>query len=84
MSEICQRCKEEGEDNRTLWMACFYEMSELGLPFRVNELESLNRKFYTLYVCKSCRADWMRAIKTWFKHAPEREEGVEAGANKKL
>lgn len=31
--EECQRCKEVGEDRRTLWMACFYEMNELGLPF---------------------------------------------------
>ena len=33
MSEKCQRCGEEGEDRRTLWMACFYEMNELGIPF---------------------------------------------------
>ena len=32
-TEICQRCGEDGYDRRTLWMACFYEMSELGLPF---------------------------------------------------
>lgn len=31
--EKCQRCGEVGEDRRTLWMACFYEMQELGLPF---------------------------------------------------
>lgn len=31
--ELCQRCGEKGEDRRTLWMACFYEMSELGIPF---------------------------------------------------
>lgn len=33
MGEICQRCGEEGEDRRTLWMACFYAMNELNLPF---------------------------------------------------
>ena len=32
-NEICQRCGEAGEDRRTLWMACSYEMKELGLPF---------------------------------------------------
>jgi hypothetical protein len=31
--ERCMRCGEEGEDRRTLWMACFYEMKELGIPF---------------------------------------------------
>lgn len=31
--EKCVRCGEEGEDRRTLWMACFYAMEELGIPF---------------------------------------------------
>ena len=32
-TEKCQRCGEEGYDRRTLWMACFYEMSEFNVPF---------------------------------------------------
>lgn len=31
--ERCQRCGEVGEDRRTLWMACFYAMGELDVPF---------------------------------------------------
>ena len=31
--EKCDRCGILGHDRRTLWMACFYEMSELGVPF---------------------------------------------------
>lgn len=31
--EKCARCGEVGEDRRTLFMACFYEMSELKVPF---------------------------------------------------
>jgi hypothetical protein len=31
--EKCARCGEEGEDRRTLQMACFYAMEELGIPF---------------------------------------------------
>lgn len=31
--EPCQRCKSVGQDRRTLHMACFYAMDELGLPF---------------------------------------------------
>ena len=31
--ETCQRCFEVGEDRRTLRMSCFYNMSEMGLPF---------------------------------------------------
>lgn len=33
MSERCDRCGSVGEDRRTLWMGCFYRMTELGLPF---------------------------------------------------
>ena len=29
----CQRCGSKEEDLRTLWMACFYEMMELKIPF---------------------------------------------------
>ena len=48
MSEKCDRCGEDGEDRRTLWMACFYEMNELGLPFQEEvlfkaDLESLEK-----------------------------------------
>jgi len=30
----CQRCGQDGEDRRTIWMACFYDLSELGIPFK--------------------------------------------------
>lgn len=83
MKELCQRCKEDGEDRRTLWMACFYAMEELGLPF---EKETIieggindghpNQKynFYNLRVCKECRAQWMMAIKSWFDTVPFKHE----------
>lgn len=31
--EKCVRCEQYGEDRRTLYMACFYDMSELKVPF---------------------------------------------------
>lgn len=31
--EKCARCGAVGQDRRTLFMACFYEMLELGVPF---------------------------------------------------
>lgn len=40
--ERCQRCGEVGEDRRTLWMACFYAMGELGLPFEEKTLFHAN------------------------------------------
>ena len=51
MSELCVKCGEHGEDRRTLWMACFYAMDELPIPFQqvqvkgtVHELERLESK----------------------------------------
>lgn len=32
--ERCERCGDVGYDRRTLCMACFYDMSELGIPFK--------------------------------------------------
>lgn len=86
--EICQRCKETGEDRRTLWMACFYEMNELGLPFKLEiipderEREGFAKQkhhFYTLRVCKQCRADWMQSIKQWFDTPKQPEQSCGSG-----
>lgn len=102
-AEKCQRCGEVGEDRRTLWMACFYAMNELGLPFEQKTmftaaLEDLHKVkdplkislrsgeeinlgpgtvkctgeltphgFFTLRVCKACRASWMDTLKQWFE-----------------
>lgn len=75
MSEKCQRCNEEGEDRRTLWMACMYEMMEMLIPFNQESIREIGihayhlddiHNFYTLYVCKDCRADWMTSIQEWF------------------
>ena len=82
MSEKCQRCEEVDEDRRTLWMACFYEMNEMGLPFEKQRIRDPEKKiadipfaheFYTLRVCKTCRADWMESIKAWFQNPVKRE-----------
>jgi hypothetical protein len=69
--DTCQKCQAEEDDLRTLWMACFYEMNELDLPFTKQTIleggnEKDKRTFYTLRVCKNCRARWMDMIKTWF------------------
>lgn len=69
----CARCDEETEDWRILWMACGYEMNELGCPFDQDKYPNCPEKFYKLTVCKNCRSDWMIAIKDWFDHIPARE-----------
>lgn len=32
MCEKCDRCGQEGEDRRTIWMSCFYALDELDIP----------------------------------------------------
>ena len=76
MTEKCARCNEEGDDLRTLWMACFYEMNELNIPFdkkQIIENGNFTHYFYTLRVCKDCRSEWMAAISNWFKKPIKRE-----------
>jgi hypothetical protein len=77
MTEICQKCGEKDEDRRTLYMSCFYEMAEMGLPFRIM-IDQTDHQFYTLRVCKSCRGDWMMAIKDWFD-TPKIENNCDSG-----
>lgn len=36
--EKCQRCGDVGEDRRTLFMSCSYEMSELRVPFKMRQI----------------------------------------------
>lgn len=69
--ETCQRCGEIGDDRRTLWMACLYAMDELDVPFTVKPAPKTDKEFFTLKVCKECRADWMLAIQEWFRIKPE-------------
>lgn len=71
MEDKCQRCGDVGSDRRTLWMACMYEMRELGLPFEMKQLNKDGAFFYTLLVCKDCRADWLKSIKYWFNSKPQ-------------
>ena len=100
MSEPCKRCGEVDDDRRTLWMACFYDMTELGLPLEQvaykdalyakkigtrkesmlgmkvaiyetqGDSKRVERAFYTMRVCKNCRADWLEAIRAWFNAKP--------------
>jgi len=69
----CQRCGEYGDDRRNIRMACPYDMSELGIPFTKVKmqyavgLEGQIIGFYTLCVCKKCRASWMQAVKDWWE-----------------
>lgn len=66
MSEPCIRCEEVGEDRRTLFMECGYQMMKLDIPFE----KELITNSYSIRVCKNCRGDWLAAIKDWFYSIP--------------
>lgn len=107
--EKCDKCGEIGEDRRTLWMACFYAMDELPVPFEqvaicgtlqqktgeeqsdifehvkypvfTDHPEATEQKhgFFTLRVCKECRASWMEAISNWFNSGSKHQEPTGTG-----
>lgn len=92
--EKCARCGEEGNDRRTLWLSCLYDLSETKMPLdhvAVNgvlctPIEAspsylgkqfavfspipgsieVSYKFYTMRICKDCRAEWIKAQMDWF------------------
>lgn len=52
----------------------------LRLPeYADNGAEARDQAFFTLRVCKGCRADWMGAIKEWFTATPEVRTGCGSG-----
>lgn len=71
--KTCQKCKIGSDELRTLRMECFYDMNELGIPFdhevlyETSDPREDGRKFFTINVCKACRASWLLAIEVWYK-----------------
>jgi hypothetical protein len=41
--------------------------------------EATDRQFYTLKVCKDCRASWMDALTSWFRTPAPKEESPGTG-----
>lgn len=41
--------------------------------------QARDQSFYTLRVCKSCRSEWMHAIRDWFVTLPTRRESCGTG-----
>lgn len=47
--------------------------------FEASEHDPVSRKFFTMRVCKDCRADWMAAIQQWFREGPPDRASPETG-----
>lgn len=70
----CQRCGAGPDpDLRYLRLACFYDLSELGIPFEKQE------RTFVLGICKPCRADWMDSLKAWFSSPPTSNQPTGTG-----
>jgi len=42
LGELCVRCGDRGQDRRTLWHACMYEMNELNVGFQRKQIFRVN------------------------------------------
>jgi hypothetical protein len=70
MTEKCQKCDDESDELRTLFMSCGYDMNELEMPFEeyIIRIADTNDsiKFFTLIVCKECQSNLLAMIQAWF------------------
>lgn len=64
----CIRCSKNDDyssdasfDLRTLYIRCGYAMNEFNVPFTKAE-----EGHFTLRICKSCRASFLKTIERWF------------------
>jgi len=67
---LCSRCRKDDDELRLMGMYCGYDMNELNIPLKLEESE------FVIRVCKTCRSQWLKAIKHWFENVePKREVG---------
>ncbi len=74
-SELCMCCHAYGEDKRSIWIDCFYEIKEV-VPDAIDisgvePLPENHKRGYYLRVCKSCRSRFLGKMQDWW------EEGVD-------
>ena len=63
--DLCQICGAYGNDKRSLYMGCFYDLKEVAPEFLslwyASRSERTRSLFY-LRICKSCRAEILEAV----------------------
>lgn len=75
-SDLCQLCEAKGEDKRSLWIQCFYDVKEV-LPEAIDLDQAVGisddlRDFYYLRICKACRGDLLSLLGLWRNKRIER------------
>jgi hypothetical protein len=57
--DICMLCHAKGEDKRSLFINCFYDIKEV-IPEALDLTDN-----YFLRICKSCRGELLGKLKEW-------------------
>jgi hypothetical protein len=68
-SDECQLCEAYGNDKRSLYIKCFYDVSE-AVPEMISlqDVEEINiamSNFFYLRICKSCRGSLLGHLREW-------------------
>lgn len=63
---LCMLCHAYGTDKRSLFVSCFYDVSEV-VPeiIDLHGVEHLEAHDYYLRICKVCRAEFLQHLQEW-------------------
>lgn len=72
---LCMLCNAYGEDKRSLFIACFYDIKEV-VPEAVEtfDIEHLKDRGYYLRICKNCRGELLSKLSDWRNEMITRRE----------
>ena len=64
--DLCMLCDAYGEDKRSLFIDCFYDVQEV-VPeaFDLGDVEKLKDRGYYLRICKNCRGELLAKLGGW-------------------
>ena len=64
--DTCQVCGSVGEDRRTLFIRCFYQLKEVSSLFiDLFHVENHKDGGYALRICKGCRSALLSKLAEW-------------------
>lgn len=71
--KLCMLCDAYGNDKRSLFIRCFYNMKE-AIPemLDVTSVDGLNFNGYYLRICKHCRGELLQHLQEWRAEAVRR------------
>jgi len=72
---LCMLCDAYGKDKHSLFISCFYEVSEV-VPEAINlfGVEKFKNRGYFLRICKNCRGELLNKLGEWRNEMIARRE----------